>query len=106
MIRPPKPFIPPNVNPKRLPQRKAVTIAIGTPFSFGVIKGALVCADSLVVATDGATTFGTKTHLSITQRKSVFAIAGAADDGDASNMLAGDITSALCKESVDNLGKV
>jgi len=83
-----------------------MTIAIGSRFLYGSIEGALICADSRVVATDGATTWGSKTHLSLTPRGSAFAIAGAADDGDASNMLAGEITSALCGDDVEHLGKI
>jgi hypothetical protein len=83
-----------------------MTIAIGAPFRYGEVKGALVCADSRIVSTDLATKWGTKTHLSLTPRKTAFAIADASEDGDAAKMLAGEITSALCKDAVDNLGKV
>lgn len=83
-----------------------MTIAIGEPFRFGPIKGALVCADSKIVSSDLATTFGSKIHLSLTPRKSAFAIADAAEDGDAAKMLANEITSALCDESVVHMGLV
>jgi 20S proteasome alpha/beta subunit len=87
-----------------------MTIAIGAPFIAGSIHGALVCADSRVVATDGATTWGSKMHLKFGvdsgEIKSCFAIAGAADDADASTMLSQDITNALCDDSVVDQSKV
>lgn len=83
-----------------------MTIAIGEMFQFGDLKGALVCADSRIVSTDLATTVGSKIHLSLTPRRSAFAIADAAEDGNAAKMLAKDITIALCAESVVHVGHV
>ncbi len=83
-----------------------MTIAIGEMLRFGKLKGALVCADSRIVSSDLATTSGAKVHLSLTPRRSAFAIADAAEDGDAAKMLAQDITKALCAESVVHMGHV
>jgi 20S proteasome alpha/beta subunit len=69
-----------------------VTIAIGTRFTGGVI----VCADSKVVASDGATTDQSKVSLSLTATKRIFGIADAAEDGNAAKMLAGEIMNAVC----------
>jgi hypothetical protein len=69
-----------------------MTIAIGTRFTGGVI----VCADSKVVASDGATTDESKVSLSLTVTKRIFGIADAAEDGNAAKMLAGDIMNAVC----------
>lgn len=83
-----------------------MTIGIGELFRFGSLKGALVCADSKIVSSDLATTAGSKVHLSLSPSRSAFAIADAAEDGDAAKMLAQDITSALCDSSVVHMGHV
>jgi 20S proteasome alpha/beta subunit len=69
-----------------------MTIAIGAEFD----GGAVVCADTKIVATDGATTHGSKVSLSVTPKKMAYAIANAADDGNAAKMLASELTSAAC----------
>jgi hypothetical protein len=79
-----------------------VTIAIGEMFTFGTITGALVAADTRIVATDLATKVGGKLHLSLTHGKA-FVIADAAEDGETAEMLAEEITSALCDKSVENM---
>jgi hypothetical protein len=83
-----------------------MTIAMGELFRFGSQKGALVCADTKIVSSDLATTTGSKIHLTLSPRKSAFAIADAAEDGNAAKMLALDLTSALCDESVIHMGHV
>jgi 20S proteasome alpha/beta subunit len=69
-----------------------MTIAIGASFE----GGAVVCADTKIVATDGATTNGSKVTLALTPKKMAYAIANAAEDGNAANMLASEMTSAAC----------
>jgi len=69
-----------------------MTIAIGAEFDGGTV----VCADTKIVATDGATSSGSKVSLSVTPKRMAFAIASAADDAHAASMLAGDMTSAAC----------
>jgi hypothetical protein len=82
-----------------------MTVAIGTRFEHKGYVCALVCADSRVTATDGATIFGAKAHVSVSVQRA-FAIADSSDDGNAAKMLAGDITRALCNEEVDNMAAV
>jgi 20S proteasome alpha/beta subunit len=77
----------------RLPRRKGLTIAIGAKFEGGVV----VCADTKVVATDGATHHGSKVTLSVNRKKMAYAIANAAEDGNAAKMLSGDLSSAACQ---------
>jgi hypothetical protein len=72
--------------------RKAVTIAIGAVFD----GGTAVCADTKIVATDGATSSGSKVSLSLTPKKMTYAVANAAEDGRAATMLAGEMTNAAC----------
>ena len=79
-----------------------MTIALGQLFYLNETKCALVCADSRVVATDGATTFGAKLHTRLSLQNA-YAIADASDDGNAAKMLAQDITSALCDKEVTHL---
>jgi hypothetical protein len=94
------------LRPEQLrPRRGRMTIAIGELFKFGDIAGALVAADTRIVATDLATKIGGKVHLSLTMGKA-FAIADAAEDGEAAKMLAVDITSALCDRSVESIGQL
>ncbi len=69
-----------------------MTIAIGAEFEGGVA----VCADTKIVATDGATTHGSKVFVSVTQKQMAYAIANAAEDGHAADMLAGELSSAAC----------
>ncbi len=75
-----------------------MTIAIGAEFDGGTV----VCADTKIVATDGATSGGSKVSLSVTPKRMSYAIANAADDGHAATMLAGEMTSAACDS--DNYG--
>src|SRR5579864_3924865 len=79
-------------NLQRLSGRGPMTIAIGTGYDHGVI----VCADTKVVASDGATTTDSKVSFSTTSSGAVFAIADAAEDARAAKMLAADITNAAC----------
>lgn len=69
-----------------------MTIAIGATFEGGVA----VCADTKIVATDGATHHGSKVVLSVNQKRMAYAIANAADDGNAAKMLAGELGCAVC----------
>ncbi len=69
-----------------------MTIAIGTLYS----EGAIVCADTKVVASDGATTTGSKVFASLTPKGRMFRIADAAEDANAAKMLAGEISHAIC----------
>lgn len=69
-----------------------MTIAIGTLF-YG---GAIVCTDTRVVASDGATTTDSKLFASIAPTKRLFLIAEAAEDAYAAKMLGGEISSAIC----------
>ena len=78
---------------QRLATRSSMTIAIGTP----LIGGAILCADSRVVASDGATTTDGKLLLSAASNKTLFAIADAAHDGRAAKMLSKDILDAARK---------
>ena len=73
-----------------------MTIAIGIPFRYKELDCSLVCADSKVVATDGATMSGSKVSMGLSASGGSFAIAGATEDADAALMLATDIKSALC----------
>jgi len=71
-----------------------MTIAIGVRFGEGVA----ICADTKVLASDGATTSAGKIHSCIT-RNGIYAIADASDDAHAAKMLGQDIINALSKES-------
>ena len=87
---------------ERLARRKAVTIAIGAKFEGGVA----VCADTKVVSTDGATHCGSKVFLGANPEKMAWAVANAADDGNAAKMLAGELSSAVsCAENYGDLLK-
>ena len=91
------------------PRRRRVTIAIGDMFKFRNICGALVSADTQIVATDLATKTGGKMHLSLSRGETytkAFGIADAAEDGEAAKMLANEITSALCADTVQNMNQV
>ena len=68
-----------------------MTIAIGAQFEGGVA----VCADTKVVATDGATHWGSKVFLGVSPDRMAWAIANAADDGNAAKMLAEELSSAV-----------
>src|SRR5260370_35289271 len=69
-----------------------MTIAIGTLCS----EGAIVCADTKVLASDGATTTDSKVFASLSPKGRMFLIADAAEDANAAKMLAGEISSAMC----------
>jgi len=69
-----------------------MTIAIGTLYS----EGAIVCADTKVVASDGATTASSKVFASLSPKGRMFLIADAAEDANAAKMLAGEISYAIC----------
>jgi hypothetical protein len=68
-----------------------MTIAIGAKFNGGVV----VCADTKVVATDGATHHGSKVFLGTNPERMAWAVANAADDGNAAKMLAGELSYAV-----------
>jgi 20S proteasome alpha/beta subunit len=68
-----------------------MTIAIGALFD----GGAVVCADTKICASDGATTSGTKTSLSITRTRRMYAIADACEDVYAAKMLRDKISDAI-----------
>jgi hypothetical protein len=68
-----------------------MTIAIGTLFD----GGAIVCADTKVSASDGATTDGSKVFLGVTRTRRMYAIADSAEDAYAAKMLAGEISTAI-----------
>lgn len=87
---------------KRLPERRAVSIAIGLPFMHKGLECALVCADSKIVASDWATTTDTKVSLSLTPRSSAFAIASANEDAEAAKMLADQISERLCSTNLSS----
>lgn len=77
---------------RKFPRRTSrMTIAIGTYYD----KGIIVCADSKVVASDGATTNGLKLSLALGQNRRFIAIANAAEDGHAATMLSDDIAIAI-----------
>lgn len=67
-----------------------MTIAIGAYF----VGGLIVSADTNVVATDGIVTSGKKVS-GVEYGHSSFVIANAGDDGNAGDMLAGEILNAL-----------
>jgi hypothetical protein len=69
-----------------------MTIAIGAEFE----GGAVLAADTMIVATDGATTHGSKVFVSLNKDQMAYAVANAAEDGNAAKMLAGEISSAAC----------
>jgi hypothetical protein len=80
-----------------------MTIAIGTLFN----NGAVVCADTKVVASDGATTMDNKVFASLSPKGRMFLIADAAEDANAAKMLGGEISSAICDAKHPyNLGSV
>lgn len=76
--------------------RKAVTIAIGAEIFGGIVIG----ADTMVVASDGATTTGEKLAVGFSRsNQALFAISDAAEDGRAARMLAQDILSSAIDAS-------
>jgi hypothetical protein len=78
------------VNVARLLKRNSrLTIAIGADYYGGII----ICADTKVVATDGATTADMK--LSIGLASKMVVVANAAEDGHAATMLADEIIFAI-----------
>ena len=64
-----------------------MTIAIGADYDGGVI----ICADTKVVASDGATTSDMKVALAMGPARRMVAVANAAEDGHAATMLAEEI---------------
>ena len=90
---------------KRPIKRGRMTIAMGERFEHKGKVCALACADSRVTATDGATIFGAKTHLTVSAQRA-FAIADSSEDGHAAKMLASEITTALCDEKVATMKDV
>lgn len=68
-----------------------MTIALGTTFN----GGAIVCADSLVCASDGATSYGSKTFLGVSMTRRMYAIANACEDAYAAKMLGDEISTAI-----------
>lgn len=68
-----------------------MTIALGAAFD----GGAIVCADSLVCASDGATSYGSKTFLGVSATKRMHAIANACEDAYAAKMLGEEISFAI-----------
>jgi hypothetical protein len=81
---------PPDV--KRIPRKGGrLTIAIGADYYGGII----VCADTKVVATDGATTADFKLAIGLGSQPKTVVIANAAEDGHAATMLAEEIILAI-----------
>ena len=70
-----------------------MTIAIGTLYTDGVI----ICADTKVVASDGATTSDMKVTVLAGEKAGIFAIADAAEDAHAAKMLAAEIRDSAWK---------
>jgi hypothetical protein len=68
-----------------------MTIAIGTRYD----DGAIVCADTKVVSTDGSTSTGRKAFVSVSSNQLSCAVANAADDAHAAKMLASYIADAV-----------
>jgi 20S proteasome alpha/beta subunit len=68
-----------------------MTIAIGTRYD----DGAIVCADTKVVSTDGSTSTGSKAFVSVSSNQLSCAVANAADDAHAAKMLASHIADAV-----------
>ncbi len=68
-----------------------MTIAIGARYS----DGAIVCADTKVVSTDGSTSSGSKAFVSVSSNQLSCAVANAADDAHAAKMLASQIANAV-----------
>jgi hypothetical protein len=75
-----------------------LTVAIGTYF----IGGVIISADTNVVATDGIVTSGEKV-LGVRSRSGSYAIANAAEDGNAANMLGQEIIDELARRRNDQL---
>lgn len=69
-----------------------MTIAIGALYG----DGAIICADTRVVASDGATTTDQKVSVLAGEHEGMFVIADAAEDGNAAKMLAREIRDAAC----------
>jgi hypothetical protein len=82
-------FKPPNRGLQRRESR--LTIAIATDYYGGII----VCADTKVVASDGATTTDMKLSIGIGRPRKVVVIANAAEDGRAATMLANEMMVAI-----------
>jgi len=70
-----------------------MTIALGTTFD----GGAIVCADSTVCASDGATSYASKSFLGISATRRMYAIANACEDAYAARMLGEEISDAISK---------
>jgi 20S proteasome alpha/beta subunit len=78
-----------------------MTIAIGARFE----GGAAICADTKVLASDGATTDDSKVFVAITARR-LYAIADASEDAYAAKMLAWEISNAISSaEEPFSIGK-
>jgi hypothetical protein len=74
-----------------LRRRSGMTIAIGTIFD----GGAIVCADTKVSASDGATTYGSKAFMGVSRTRRMYALADSAEDAYAAKMLGGEISTAI-----------
>jgi hypothetical protein len=68
-----------------------MTIAIGAEFD----GGAIVCADTKVSASDGATSYGSKTFLGVSATRKMYALANSCEDAYAAKMLGSEISTAI-----------
>jgi hypothetical protein len=68
-----------------------MTIAIGAEFE----GGAIVCADTKVSASDGATSYGSKTFLGVSATRKMYALANSCEDAYAAKMLGAEISAAI-----------
>lgn len=83
-----------------------MTIAIGTYFTDDLgplsrYNGFVLCADTKIVGADGVTTYGKKLDVLIKGfgRMETFAIANAAEDGNAADSLASTILQSLTEQT-------
>jgi hypothetical protein len=70
-----------------------MTIAIGAEFD----GGAVVCSDTRVSASDGATSWGSKQFLGISATGKMYILANATEDAYAAKMLGEEMSSAISK---------
>jgi 20S proteasome alpha/beta subunit len=70
-----------------------VTIAIGATFQ----GGAIICSDTKISASDGATFYGSKQFLGVSATKKMYALASASEDAYAARMLGAEISDAISK---------
>src|SRR6266568_6068307 len=97
----PKPYYSPRTEPKRLPEGKRMTVAIGSK----CIGGVILYADRNVIGTDGSKTQACKIY-SRNTRDGAIALASATDDAAASEALAQQILDDLSKTKFQNVSKL